>query len=183
MMRKQRLLLAMALAAVVSSPGLAATQGTPGPTSTGTVTINASITPEVNITSLDDITFSATLMRGALATGADVTGGDQFCIWSNNPDGSYFITATGNGAGNAFSLTDGTRTLPYSVAVTTAAQPAGANLTTGVKSGRLTSPATVPDCAGATTANLLIRITNANIATMEATTTYTGVLTLLVSPT
>ena len=180
---KMKILATAAALACLSAPAFAATQGTPGPTSTGTVTINASITPEVNITSLDDITFTATVMRTALNTGADATGGDAFCVWSNNPDGSYFITATGNGASNAFSLTDGTRTLPYSVIVNTAAQPSGPTLSPGVKSPKFTSPATVPDCAGATTANLLIRITNANIATMEATTTYTGVLTLLVSPT
>jgi hypothetical protein len=172
------------LALSASQVAVAATQGTPGPTSTGTVTINASITPEVNITNLDDFTFTATELRTALNTGADGTQFDRVCVWSNNPDRSYFITATGNGAGSAFSLTDGTRTLAYTVQW--ADNTAGVNmtaLTSGVKSSAFRTPAITPDCGGSPRQSLRITIANAQIATMEATTTYTGVLTLLVSPT
>jgi hypothetical protein len=170
-----------AVLAVLASPAFAATQGTPGPTSTGTVTINATITAEVNITNLDDFTFDATTLRTALNTGAASSKTDAVCVWSNNVDGGYFITATGNGASNAFTLNDGTRTLAYTVNWTGTAGSAAA-LTAGTKSAKFTSNATAPDCGGATTATLGIGIANAAIAGMEATTTYTGVLTLLVSP-
>jgi hypothetical protein len=166
-----------------SQVSVAATQGTPGPTSTGTVTINASITPEVNITNLNDFTFTATELRTALNTGADGTQFDGVCVWSNNPDRSYFITATGNGASNAFRLSDGIRTLAYTVQW--ADNTAGVNMTTltsGVKSSAFSSPAGTPDCGGSPRSSLRITIANAAIASMEATTTYTGVLTLLVSP-
>lgn len=179
---KTKLLATIAALAGFSAPAMAATQGTPGPTSTGTVTINASITPEVNITNLDDFTFEATLLRTALNTGADASKTDQVCVWSNNPDGSYFITATGNGAANAFTITDGTRTLAYNVAWTGSSGP-GQPLSAGTKSPKFTSTAIAPDCSGSTTAILGISFANAQIAGMEATTTYTGVLTLLVSPT
>jgi len=175
--------LSVSVAAIsLSVQAFAATQGTPGPTSTGTVTINATITAEVNITNLNDFTFDATTLRTALNTGAASSKTDAVCVWSNNVDGGYFITATGNGASNAFTLNDGTRTLPYTVNWTGTSGSATA-LTAGTKSAKFTSNATAPDCGGATTATLGIGIANAAIATMEATTTYTGVLTLLVSPT
>lgn len=177
-LRKSILALALVSAA---TPAFAATQGTPGPTSTGTVTINASITPEVNITDLNDIAFSNQKLRTALAQGADAHGSDAVCVWSNNVDGSYYITATGDGASNAFSLTDGTKTLPYAVSWTDTGGTATA-LTAGTKSAQFLSNAIQPDCAGATDATLTIAITSAGIQTMTATTTYSGVLTLLVTP-
>jgi hypothetical protein len=178
---KPIILATAAALAALASPAFAATQGTPGPTSTGTVTINATITPEVNITNLDDFTFDATSLQTALNTGADSNKTDAVCVWSNNVDGSYFITATGDGASNAFTLNDGTRTRAYTVAWTGTSGSATA-LTAGTKSAQFTSNATAPDCGGATTATLGIGIANAGIAAMEASTTYSGVLTLLVSP-
>jgi hypothetical protein len=178
---KPNILASAAALAMLASPTFAATQGTPGPTSTGTVTINASITPEVNITNLDDITFDATSLRTALNTGGDANERDSVCVWSNNVDGSYFITATGDGAGNAFTLNDGTRTLGYGVNWVDSKTKA-ATLLAGTKSPVFTSSATDPDCGGGTNSELQVFIFNVTIATMEATTTYTGVLTLLVSP-
>jgi hypothetical protein len=178
---KPIILASAAALAALTSPAFAATQGTPGPTSTGTVTINATITPEVNITNLNDFTFDATTLRTALNTRANAVKFDPICVWSNNVDGSYFVTATGDGAGSALTLNDGTRTVPYLVLFT---DSANVNLTlpAGTKSSRLTSNATAPDCGGGTSATLGIVIESTAIATMEATTTYTGVLTLLVSP-
>ncbi|OBV10582.1 hypothetical protein [Erythrobacter dokdonensis] len=179
---KMKLLAAATAVAGLSAPAFAATQGTPGPTSTGTVTINATITPEVAISDLDDLTFTATQLQTALNTGANAQQADDVCVWSNNVDGSYYLTATGDGAGNAFTLTDGTRTLAYSLGWRFGGG-AVQSLTSGTKSPRLTTTATAPDCGGSTTASLLVILRNADIAAMEATTTYTGVLTLLVSPT
>jgi hypothetical protein len=181
---KPIILASAAALAALASPAFAATQGTPGPTSTGTVTINATITPEVNITNLNDFTFDATFLQTRLNTGAPAAKTDLVCVWSNNVDGSYFITATGDGAGNAFTITNGTDAVAYNVDFTPLAQggPGGA-LTSGTKSVQLTSPATAPDCGGGTTALLAIVIANPVIAQMKSGTTYTGVLTLLVSPT
>ncbi|OBV10583.1 hypothetical protein [Erythrobacter dokdonensis] len=179
---KTKILATAAALVCLSAPAFAATQGTPGPTSTGTVTINASITPEVNITNLDDITFAATSLRTALNTGANANQSDDICIWSNNPDGSFFVTATGDGAANAFTITDGTRTTPYSIVIRDFAGTSQ-TLTAGTKSAQYRSNAVAPDCGGSTNTTLTVQITSTAIAAMEATTTYTGVLTLLVSPT
>ncbi len=181
---KSRISISLLSALLFGSPAMAATQGTPGPTSTGTITINATITPEVNITLLDDITFDATTLRTALNTGADATKFDAVCAWSNNPDRSFFITATGDGAGNTFSLNDGTESLAYTVGfATNTAGVSPTALTPGARSPQFTTPAIAPDCAGSPRQSIVVTIANADIAAMEATTTYTGVLTLLVSPT
>ena len=173
-------LLIATVALVFAAPVLAATQGVPGPTSTGTATINASITPEVAISNLNDITFPTTQMRSALNTRVDAVQADSVCVWSNNVDRSFYVTASGTGAGNALTLTDGTRTLPYIVDFGTG--NVTFRLANGVKSGLFRSPATAPDCGGLAPSNLRIQINAADIATMEATTVYTGVLTLLVTP-
>jgi hypothetical protein len=181
---KKRIFMTFMVALLFASavPAYAATQGTPGPTSSGTVTINATITPEVSISNLNDITFDTTVLRTALNTGADVNQSDPLCVWSNNPDGSYFITATGDGAANAFTLNDGTRTLPYTVSFTEEVTRRVVSITSGTKSRQFVSNASAPVCVN-DNALLIVTIPNAGIAAMEATTTYTGVLTLLVSPT
>jgi hypothetical protein len=168
--------------ACMAAPALASTQGTPGQTSTGTVTINASITPEVNISNLDDFTFTATELQTALNTGRGAPKIDAICVWSNNVDGSYFITATGDGAGNAFTITNGTDTADYALSWIADGQT-GRVLVSGTKSQRFTSAATVPDCGGGTTARLLLTIPQLTVQALRSGTTYTGVLTLLVSPT
>ena len=162
-------------------PSHASTQGTLGPTSTGTITINASITPEVQITALQDITFTSTYLRSTLSQGANALQRTAMCVWSNNPDKSYYITATGSGSGGAFTLFDGTRNLNYGVQVTDGSN--SSNLTSGTKSAKLVTSAAVPNCGGGSSGQVLVTLSNSDLATMEATTTYTGVLTLLVSPT
>jgi hypothetical protein len=56
------------------------------------------------------------------------------------------------------------------------------SITSGTKSRQFVSNASAPVCVN-DNALLIVTIPNAGIAAMEATTTYTGVLTLLVSPT
>lgn len=169
---------------LVASPVWAASQGTPGATSVGSITINASVTPEVNITNLDDITFSSADLRRAVNIGTGASASDAVCVWSNNPDGSYYITAYGDGASDAFILNDGTRTISYTVtwADNATSTTGGQQLTSATKSPQFISSATQPDCAGADTAQVGISLTATDIGAMESTTTYTGVLTLLVTP-
>ncbi len=176
-------LFALSYSLMLGTTAHAATQGTPGPTSTGTVTINASVTSEVNITDLDDITFDATFLATQLAIGAGATMGDQVCVSSNLPSGGYFITASGDGPANAFALNDGARTLSYRLYWgDDGSTPSNKLLTANTKSVQFTTTATQSDCGGGTTASFVVTIENSEIAAMEASTTYTGVLTLLVTP-
>jgi hypothetical protein len=177
---RHALLLSLLLGTSATS-ALAATQGTIGATSTGTVVITASLGAHVSISGLSDITFSDTDLTGLGAASKH----EDVCAWSNNADRSYFVTASGSGAGGEFLLTDTVDPdIPYDVRWNElVGQTTGTTLTAGTKSPRFTSAATVPDCGGGSSASLIVRIRAQDAATMVATGVYTGTLTLLLTPT
>ncbi|RYF44592.1 MAG: hypothetical protein EOO38_17590, partial [Cytophagaceae bacterium] len=158
---KQRSVRLMMTAAMVgcfisTAPAHAATQGSIGATSTGTVTINATINALVQISDLNDLTFSG------LTGSATAQQTDNVCVWSNTSSKSYTIKATGNGTTNAFTLANGTNAaIPYSVAwANTASATSGTALTTNVASAAFTSTATLPLCnlGASPTSTLLVSI-------------------------
>jgi hypothetical protein len=179
-----------ALTAAVGLLGLvataqAATQGSPGSTSTGTVVINASVLARVNISNLSDLTFADADLGPAIAAGTTAQKTENVCVWSNNADRSYFITASGSGAANAFTLASATNpVVPYAVAWNqTTGQTTGTALTTATKSTKFISNALLTTCAGGTSASLIVSITGSDASGMLAGAAYTGTLTLLVTPT
>lgn len=183
--KKQRSIRSMMATAIVgcfisTAPAHAATQGTIGATSTGSVTINATISALVQISDLNDLTFSG------LTGGATAQQTDNVCVWSNTSSKSYTIKATGNGTTSAFTLASGTNAaIPYSVAwANTAGATSGTALTTNVASSAFTSTATLPLCnlGASPTSTLFVSIAAADQAAMVANAAYTGVLTLVVTP-
>ena len=102
---------AVVTAALACVPAMAATQGTLGATSTGTVAISASVPSRARITGLEDVSFASQDPNTAASNAQDV------CVWSNTASKGYSITATGSGAGSAFTLANGGLTVPYSVSV------------------------------------------------------------------
>ena len=169
----KRIALGAALATAATS-GFAANQGTTGFTSTGDLDITLTVSDEVKISNLSDITLPG-------FTGTDVSGTSEACVFRNS-GASYNITATGSGTGNAFSLTDGTSTVPYSVTYDDGSGPAG--LATGVALAADNAETTDnDDCAslGANNGSIEVTVTAAAAAGLPAAT-YTGVLTLLVAP-
>ncbi len=161
------------------APVLAATQGTQGATSTGTVSISASVPSRARITNLTDVAFvNQDPALAALST-------QNVCVWSNTATKNYTITATGNGSGSAFTLTNGTSTVPYSVGwASSINQTSGTDLLSGTASAAFTSTATNQTCASgpAASASLIVGITSADLSTMAANSNYLGTLTLLVTP-
>lgn len=156
----------------------AATQGTIGSTSTGSVSINATVPGRVQISGLSDINFGTVDPTTAASDAQNV------CVWSNTSGRGYNITATGSGASNAFTLSDGTNTLAYAVEwADTAAQTTGTALTSGTALTGLDSTATNPTCSSgpATTASLIVKMTAADLQAAVASS-YTGTLTLVVAP-
>ena len=92
---------------------------------------------------------------------------------------------TGSGSASAFTLSDGTTTVPYSVEwASSSGQTSGTALTAGTASPSLVSTATNQNCASgpAASASLVVGITTANLSTMSDGSSYTGTLTLLVTP-
>ncbi len=172
--------MAMLAAVLPVSPAQAATQGSVGATSTGTITINATIAGLVQISNLTDLTFSA------LTGSADAQQTENVCVWSNTSSKSYTIRATGSGTASAFTLASGTNApVPYTVAwANSTAATTGTGLTTNVASAAFTSAAVTPLCAAGAnpSAKLFVTILAADQNTMIANAAYTGVLTLLVTP-
>ncbi|RJF87810.1 hypothetical protein D3874_12895 [Oleomonas cavernae] len=155
----------------------AATQGSLGPTSTGSLVITLAAPNLVRISALDDInlgTFSGTALAG----------GDDVCIFSNT--GGYNVTASGDGTGSAFELTGFSTgdAVPYNVQwATTAGATSGTALTAGTPLTGLGGSFTNPTCRGGAQLNarVLVDVTEAVLSEAPADN-YTGTLTLLVEP-
>ena len=156
----------------------AATQGSLGGTSTGTVEVSATVPGRVQISGLSDIAFGTVDPAAAAASAEDV------CVWSNTSGRAYTVTATGSGASNAFSLSDGSNSLNYAVEwAGTAGQSAGTALVSGTALGGLSSTATNPTCSSgpAASASLIVKMAAADLQAAAASS-YTGTLTLVVAP-
>lgn len=162
-----------------STQAVAATQGSLGATSTGSVAITASVPSRARITGLTDVDFTGQDPATAASSSQSV------CVWSNTATKAYTVTASGSGASSAFTLSNGATTVPYSVQwASTSGQTSGTVLATGTASASLTSAATNQTCASgpAASASLIVGITTANLSTMAAGSSYTGSLTLLITP-
>ena len=157
----------------LSSVALAATDGVVGFNSTGTVDISLDVNDEVRISNLTDINL------GVFA-GVDAVGSSAACVYRNGT-GNYNLTASGDGAAGAFTLTDGTNTVPYSVTYDDGSGAAAA--TAGAVLAGLTGADPASDTCAGTGNNGTIEVTvaAADAAGLPAAT-YAGVLTLLVAP-
>lgn len=167
------------LTLLAAVPAGASTQGSLGATSTGTVTITASVANRAQITGLTDIAFTN------VDPASTATSSQSNCVWSNTANKGYSITATGSGTSGAFTLANGSLIVPYSVQWNASGgQTSGTALTAGTALGGMTSTAANPTCStgAATTSSLIISIAAANLQGMTSATSYTGSLTLLVTP-
>lgn len=168
--------LAVALGATISivdgSPAFAATPGTTGFTSTGSIGISLTVLDEVKISNLVDIplTFS----------GSDVSGTSSACVYRHGDTGLYDVTGMGSGASNTYSLTDGTNTVTYDVEFDD-----GSGLSTlvsGVATASENATNVNDDCAtGGNNALIQVSIAAESVPVLPAST-YTGTLTLLLAP-
>jgi hypothetical protein len=177
--RYSRLTAACIAALLVQGPALAATQGSLGATSTGSISIGASVPNRVQLTGLSDVSFA----NQDPATPA--SNAQNVCVWSNTATKGYNVTASGSGAASAFTLASGAATVPYSVEwAGSSGQASGTGLTSGSALTGLTSTATSATCASgaSSSASLIVKISTASLQTMQAATTYTGTLTLVVAP-
>jgi len=177
--RYSRLSAALIAALLAQGPAVAATQGSLGSTSTGSISIQASVPNRVQLTGLTDVSF----LNQDPATPA--SNAQNVCVWSNTSTKGYNVTASGSGASNAFTIANGAATVPYSVEwAGSSGQASGTGLTSGSALTGLTSTATSATCASgaSSSASLIVKISTANLQTMQAATSYTGTLTLVVAP-
>jgi hypothetical protein len=170
---------ALAVAAVATfaaSNAFAATQGTLGATSTGSLNITLTIDQLVQISALNDIAL------GNYTGGANMTGFDDLCVYSNI--GGYQITATGDdgSGGTAFQLIGAGATIPYAVEWADAAGAAtGDAMTSGTVLTNQSGNLTTPNCDGGNNARVRVTVNSTDLAAAPAQA-YLGVLTLVVAP-
>jgi hypothetical protein len=164
-------------AILLAGPVQAATQGSIGATSTGTVAITASVPNRALITSLTDVTF-ANADPSVAASNSQAP-----CVWSNTSTRNYKVTATGTGTAGAFTLASGASVIPYSVGWANAAGSSSPTaLVAGTASASLASNATNITCSGSGNSTLQVTIGASDLQNMVATDSYTGTLTLVVQP-
>jgi len=174
--------MALAVLAICSTAGAAeaSTQGSLGTTSTGSVTINASVPARVKISGLTDVDLTN------VDPSVDASVAQDICVWSNTATSGYQITASGSGAANAFTLANGALpVVPYSVEwADTSGQTTGSLLASGTALTGQVSSATNSNCASgpASSASLIVKVGAADLQAMPAATIFTGTLTLLVAP-
>jgi hypothetical protein len=166
-------------------PAFAATQGTLGSTSTGTVNLSITKSVQAQISDLSDMT----LANWSVGDGA-VTLFSNACIYSST--GSYKVTATGSGLANAFTISSGLNTIPYTVTWNAGGQGnlanTGTSLTSNIQSTNFANANTTnATCsgggAGNDTARVVVGITQANMnSAASSSTPYTGTLTMLITP-
>lgn len=178
--------IALATTTVLSSgAALAATQGILAATSTGSTNISVTKSTVAQITGLTDMTLASYLIgSGDQALSSDA------CVYSSTAGGHYTVTATGSGASSAFTLSDGaSHNIPYNVVWNSSGPGAlgstGVSLATNVSSPTLGNASTdSPSCTGATpgaTARVNVNLLGTNLDAAPAGT-YTGTLTLLITP-
>lgn len=166
-------LVAGGIAAAMASTAIAATDGVAGFTSTGTLDISIQVDDEVRISNLGDI------LLGTFA-GVDAVGSSAACIYRNSAT-TYQITGSGNGAANAFTLTDGTNTVDYSVTFADALT-APASLASGVALTGQDGADNDAACANTgNNATIEVTVAAADAAALPAGA-YAGTLTLVVAP-
>ena len=178
--RRGTMLAWFAVTSIAVAPASAATQGSLGATSTGSVQITVSVPSRVQITGLTDISFAD------VEPNTEALSAQNNCVWSNTATKGYTITATGSGAGGAFTLGSGALT-PVTYAVQwnqSSGQTSGTSLAAATPSAGFVSTATAPTCASSpsTSSSLIVSIASSELQTMPSLTNYTGTLTLLVNP-
>ncbi len=167
---------------MASGTAYAATDGTIGTTSTGTATLTLTIPKLIVIKGLADLSFGPYTGTGVLEANEDI-------VVNVNMRGSgnqkYKVTGTGsctgNSPANAFNVSDGTNLVDYHTYFNGATGTSGeAELTAGTASSTI-STATFGLTANTDNANYHVQFTQSSLQA-ASNGTYTGTLTLLVTP-
>lgn len=133
----------------------------------------------VQISQLTDVGFGAITNLSA-----DISQSQTVCAYSGAIPARYAITATGSGAGGAFTLSNGAAALAYEVQWNpSASQTSGTNLTAGSALTGQTSSGLTPTCTlGLTPSGSLTIILRAAALSSSHSGSFTGTLSLLLSP-
>ncbi|MDC0359041.1 hypothetical protein OAO01_09515 [Oligoflexia bacterium] len=179
MTRIQAIFFIAILALILPRNGFPATDGSLGVTSTGSTDLSITVPIQVKISHVANLTLpSWTGAPGSIATS------DDLCIYTNDSAAVYRVTATGDGSGGAFEVSDLlTNTMSYKIRWNDQTGTTGnVELTSGSQSAQQSGAnTTAQDCSGGDNANVEILIENSEL-TLTPSGTFTGTLTLLVEP-
>jgi len=168
--------LVIAGAVVVGGSAIAATDGTLGGTSSGTVDITVDVGDQILITGMTDIT-------GSYVPGSNFTGSSRACVYRNGGTGDFDVQIdSANGTGTDFRLQDGGVFVTYDVTFDDGASGAvdmdhAVNDNTSFTNANTTSPT----CGGAPQSTIAIDVPDANLGAV-AGGSYADTLTILVAP-
>jgi hypothetical protein len=129
----------------------------------------------VQVTGLSDVAF------GTIGSfGSDLVRSQSICAFSGLLGGRYSVTASGSGAGGAFTLSNGAAALPYEVQWnTTAGQSSGIGLTANVPLSGQTMLLSCPVLQTTNTSLIVIlRAAQLHVATAG---NYSGTLTVILA--
>lgn len=162
-------------ALVASSCGVyAATQGTVGATSSGTVQVQLNVPVLAKVSNLTDFLF------GAFA-GSNMSLDRGACIYSNT--GSYELEITASGG--AFAMDDGgvINTIPYAVEFSDNGGVSFSAVSHGATIASVNAATVDNDCGGGGATNATVRVgIDATDASAVPQGTYNSTMTLLVRP-
>jgi len=141
-------------------------------------TASAAPTDGADITGLVDLAF------GQLTMASDQTLSENVCAFSNSATTAYAVQATGDGTGSAFTLSNGSATLPYEVRwAGSPGQTNGTALTAGATVSGFSSGGAQKTCQGRPTSSATLLVTiRAQAASSAQVGSYSGVLTLMLTP-
>lgn len=178
----------LALLMLIPGTAMAATDGAVGTTSSPSADISLTIPNYItvkNVASTGDYAFGTYNYSGNLSAT------HNWCVGTSQNPSSFTIEASGTGAGAAFTISNGTDTIPYSVNFHSAS--AGGGTTTGLTAATPSASLTVGThksigaCVAAASANvnasLTVSIQQTDIEATSTTGNYTGTLTLLFTAT
>lgn len=143
----------------------------------GIVCPSPALADKVRITKLSDVNFGVV---GSLQT--DTRRSQNICVYSNGQSATYSVSASGSGAGSAFTLSNGPYVLGYDLEWSSlAGQTGGASLTPNVALAGQTSSATNQQCSSgpSASASLTLVLRGASLAAAREGN-YTGSLTLII---
>lgn len=170
------IVIATAILASSAIAAWAATQGTPGSTSSGTVDVKADKLSAVRISGLNDIEFAASATTPAAQA-------DPVCVFSN--PGRYLVNvSSANASATSFRLKDsGTNYIGYRVTWYNAATGGtGTDLGSGTTSAAIAgADQTSPNCGGANTARIQVLLDDTSFLAAPAGV-YSDTLTVIVTP-
>ncbi len=173
-----KLLTIGALSAAFSSAALAATQGKPGDTSTGTTVVNADVPALIRIFNLADIDLGTYNPTNNVDNDEGLSGSTDVCVLMNNGT-TYNVTVTADTG--AFQLDSATAS--DSVAFTATYNGAALTYSTALANQTPDSAQSlgVSNCDDADANELVINIDETVLEDALAADDYTATLTLLVA--